>query len=97
MNGEGELDEIVKSADVRFELGEREVEVDRPRGVDDLGDCGLHAADDSVLKTEIGLVENAVQRYNLGGLLWSDVKLSVQEAVEDGFPWRCASCEAEDC
>lgn len=59
MHGEGELEEVLHSLDVGCELGEWEVEVDGPGGVDDLVDCFLHAGDGFGVEVEVGLVDRA--------------------------------------
>lgn len=59
MHGEGELEEVVEASDVWGELRQREVEVDGPRGVDDLSDCFLHAVDGAGVEVEVGFVDGA--------------------------------------
>lgn len=86
-NGKGELNEVVKALDVRIELWEREVEVHRPCCVDDLSHGILHATDQGLFKTEIGLLESTVQCYDFARLLGADVKPPIKQAAESGFHW----------
>jgi len=81
---------------VRLELGEREVEVDRPGGVDDLGDRVSHAADEGFLETQVGLIKRAIQRYDLDGLCRSDVEPSDQQTADDSLKWRGTASGTED-
>lgn len=59
MHGERELEEVVHFFDVGCELGQWEVEVDGPGGVDDLCDCFLHAVHGFGVEVEGGLVGGA--------------------------------------
>jgi hypothetical protein len=53
------LEEIVDTLDVWGELSEREVEVNGPCGVDDLGYRVLHAFDGIFVEAQVGFVDCA--------------------------------------
>lgn len=94
-NRHREAEEVPQTGEVRLKGPERQVEVDRPRDVDDYRDTLLDHLE-GIPETKVGLREVRGQWSDLGLGARVEMKAFLGQGVEDALRWGWAADEAVD-